>query len=114
MTDLDPTLAALPTERQGQYGPWEANMAGTSRQIGGMLTNYVACNPDAPLPDWWAPLCMVAVKLNRIASGRYKADNFDDLRVYLSFVERMQRDSTQSSTPTGETVPIHKESDDDD
>lgn len=87
MTDLN----ALSSERQSVYGPWRQNMAGTSLQLDGLLSQYRANNPHDPLPTWWAPLCMVAVKLNRIASGNYHADNFDDLRVYLNFVEEMQK-----------------------
>lgn len=61
--------------------------------IRGMLRQYESCNQCANLPDWWAPLSMIAVKLNRIASGRYHADNFADLRVYLDMVEQMQKGS---------------------
>ncbi len=98
--DLPPELQKIHDDRKGVYGPWRANMEGTSSQIDGMLENYVASNDigmaseDLVLPGWWTPLCMVAVKLNRIASGNYKKDNFDDLKVYLSFVETMQKEAT--------------------
>jgi hypothetical protein len=88
---MEARLEAIHDERQSTYGPWRENMAGTSAQIDGLRRNWEACNPGKPLPEWWAPLVMVAVKMNRIASGHYKADNFDDLRVYLEFVETMQR-----------------------
>jgi len=93
--ELPDDLQAIQDDRQGLYGPFKANMSGTSLQIDGMLQNYIAAQDlgidDITLPPWWAPLSMVAVKLNRIASGHYHKDNFDDLRVYLSFVERMQK-----------------------
>ena len=57
----------------------------------GLLQNYESCNPGKPLPPWFTPLFMVAVKLNRIASGNYRKDNFDDLKVYLHFVEETQK-----------------------
>ncbi len=38
---------------------------------------------------------MVAVKLNRIASGVYHEDSFDDARVYLAFVQTMQSDQSR-------------------
>ena len=86
--------------RQRSYGPWKANMAGTSQQMAGLLTQMFsagAARIDADgivtLPPWAAPLFMaVAVKGNRIASGNFHADNFDDERVYLRMVEDMQRE----------------------
>lgn len=99
MTNLD----LLTAERQSTYGPWAKNMSGTSKQFAGLLENFVSCNPRSDLPAWWAPLCCVALKLNRIASGRFKQDNFDDLRVYLGMVEAMQREGAgpcAGTTPT--------------
>jgi len=96
-SNLPDNLQELQDSRESVYGPWQANMAGTSLQIDGMLQNYIAANDigmaadDLTLPEWWTPLCMCAVKLNRIASGHYHEDSFKDLRVYLSFVERMQK-----------------------
>ena len=86
MTDLK----ALHHERQSSYGDWRANMHGTSEQMQGLLRQWVSNNPGKPLPPWWCPLMQVVVKLNRIASGNFKQDNFDDLRVYLDFVEQLQ------------------------
>lgn len=94
---LPDDLQKIQDSRQSQYGPWRANMAGTSKQLDGLKQNYEACNPGKPLPPWWAPLAMVAVKLNRIASGHYKQDNFDDLRIYLNFVEEMQKEIDNDS-----------------
>jgi hypothetical protein len=79
-------------ERQARYGPWQANMEGTSAQLHGLTVQYQANHPNAPLPEWWAPLSQVAVKLNRIASGHYHEDNFTDLRNYLQMVESMQKE----------------------
>ena len=99
-SSLPKELQELQESREGLYGPWQANMAATTLQIDGMLQNYIASNDigmaadDLILPPWWTPLCMVAVKLNRIASGNFHQDNFDDLRVYLSFVETMQKESS--------------------
>ncbi len=94
-TELPEDLQKIQDSRQGVYGDWDINMDATSRQMDGLLRNYVGiCMKGKrllPLPNWWCPLMMVTVKLNRIASGNYHKDNFDDLRVYLSFVERMQR-----------------------
>ncbi len=91
---MTPAEQAIHDERQAKYGPWRDNMAGTSSQIDGLVQNYNATNPGEPLPEWFAPLVMCAVKLNRISSGNFHQDNFDDLRVYLSFVERTQRDAS--------------------
>lgn len=84
--------------RQSVYGPWVTNMAGTSQQLAGLLTQMLACGAAridgggvVHLPDWAAPLFMTAVKLNRIAAGRFKADSFDDLLVYLDFVRVLQK-----------------------
>lgn len=86
----DPKLARIHADRQSKYGPWRDNMEGTSEQLQGLLRNWQASNPGKPLPAWWTPLMQVATKLNRIASGHYHGDNFDDSRVYLAFVEAMQ------------------------
>ncbi len=83
-------------------------MAATSENMSGLHRQWQANNPGKPLPSWWAPLMQVAVKLNRVASGRFHQDNFDDARVYLSFVERLQQEeaacggttSTTALTPT--------------
>ncbi len=84
---------AISAQRQSVYGDWRVNMEGTSKQLDGLADIFHSCRPSEGLPAWWAPLCMVAVKLNRIASGNFHQDNFDDLRVYLSFLEQMQKDS---------------------
>jgi hypothetical protein len=81
----------IQTSRQAVYGPWRENMRGTSEQIEGLRVQWEANNPGKPLPSWWFPLVMVIAKLNRAASGVYHADNFTDARVYLEFVERMQK-----------------------
>jgi hypothetical protein len=88
---LDETGKALHADRQSVYGDYRANMTGTSAQIDGMVRNWQENNPGKPLPSYFAALCQCVVKLNRIASGHFKQDNFDDLRVYLSFAEEMQR-----------------------
>lgn len=92
MSKLPKELQDLQESREGVYGPWRDNMYGTSRQMQGLFHNYMMCSRGSPLPKWWAPLMMVAVKLNRIASGNYLEDNFKDLRVYLYFVEQMQKE----------------------
>lgn len=85
-------LDSIHTERQSIYGPWQPNMIGTSEQLTGLARQWQNCNPqDKAFPGWWTPLTQCAVKLNRIASGRYHEDNFSDLRVYLKFVEEMQK-----------------------
>jgi hypothetical protein len=88
MTEQDAQVHAA---RQSIYGPWETNMAGTSAQLDGLRIQWEGANPGKPLPAWWAPLSMVLVKANRIASGVYHADNFVDLRVYLNMVETTQK-----------------------
>lgn len=107
---MSPDELALSTQRQKTYGAWQANMHGTSEQMQGLLRQWKSCNGEADLPSWWFPLTMVIAKLNRVASGRYHQDNFDDLRVYLSFVEEMQRGAacggTTSTEPTTTTTPV--------
>ena len=79
-------------ERSSVYGPWRNNMRGTSMQMGGLIEQFAANTKDNRLPQWWAPLMMCAVKLNRIASGNYHEDNFTDLIAYLQMVREMQRE----------------------
>lgn len=88
---MTPAEKAIHDSRQAVYGEAKTNMRGTSKQIEGLFINWQNNNPDKPLPEWFAPLVMCAVKMNRIASGNYTEDNFTDLRVYLTFVEEMQR-----------------------
>jgi len=105
MDELKDDLQKLQANRENVYGPWRDNMEGTSLQMQGLWQNYIASRGyiprllhkigvwKIPLPPWWCPVMMVAVKLNRIASGNYVKDNFDDLRVYLSFIEEMQKET---------------------
>ena len=79
-------------EREGVYGAWRPNMRATTLHIEAMRQQWEANDGNADLPPYFAPLVMVAVKLNRIASGHYHADNFADLRNYLDMVEQMQRE----------------------
>lgn len=107
--ELDPALKALSDTRQSTYGSWQANMAATSENMSGMYRQWQANNPGKTLPSWWAPLMQVIVKLNRVASGRFHQDNFDDARVYLSFVEQLQQEEaacggTTSTPTTGSTT----------
>ena len=104
---LTQTERKIHDERQSVYGPWKGNMTGTSWQLAGLQHQYQACQGSGCLPPWWAPLSLVAVKLNRIASGNYHADNFDDLRVYLGFVEEMQRGPTPQATSSTPTPSVH-------
>jgi len=102
---LSEELQKIQDSRQGVYGPWEWNMLGTSVQMCGMLANRLAaagkpCAAKAVmdlmeegLMSDLAPLFMLAIKTNRIASGNYVKDNFADSVVYLSFVERMQMET---------------------
>ena len=95
MSDVD----TIQTERGKTYGPWRQNMTGTSQQIAGLLTQMYACGQiqvDADgiftIPDWTAPMILaLAVKGNRIASGHFLPDNYDDAEVYLRFVKEMQQ-----------------------
>lgn len=105
-TLLSPKEAAISATRQSTYGAWEPNMVATSENMSGLYRQWQANNPNTPLPGWWAPLMQVAVKLNRIASGKYHADNFDDARVYLGFVEAMQRGEACGGTTSTSTVAV--------
>jgi hypothetical protein len=93
---MDEKAVSIHGERQSIYGPWRPNMTGTSMQMDGLRIQWESCNPGKPLPPWWFPLTMVAAKCNRIASGVYHADNFDDIAVYLKFVEDMQVENAAS------------------
>ena len=95
-------------QRESVYGDWRINMGTTSDQIDAIARQYRANNPGMPLPEWWAPLVQVVVKLNRMASGRYHPDNFTDARNYLAFVEEMQRAACPGVAEpriTGDTIP---------
>ncbi len=91
--NLPPELKELQQSREGVYGCWEDNMFTTSQIINALQTQWHANNPGYNnLPPWWHPLECVAVKLNRIACGRFRQDSFDDIKVYLSFVEAMMKE----------------------
>ena len=87
-------------QRSGVYGPPHANMAGTSQQIAGLLTQMLAngsmrlvdCGSyqRVELSDWAAPLIMDAVKLNRAASGVHHEDSLTDAVNYWRFAMEMQ------------------------
>ena len=86
--------------REATYGAWRANMAGTSQQIAGLLTQMLSngqmtVSPTGvvSLPSWATPAFMAIVKLNRIGSGVPHADNFADARVYMQFTEEMQKEA---------------------
>lgn len=113
-SEVDPPVTLSEKERrlsdtrQSTYGAWKPNMEATSENMSGLYRQFVANNPGKPLPSWWAPLMQVAVKLNRIASGKYHADNFDDTRVYLSFVEQLQQEEEAcGGTTLTATTPTH-------
>ena len=95
---MTPQEQAIHETRQSVYGPWYENMAGTSQQLSGlitqMLSNGAATYTDGKftLPDWAAALFMAtAYKGNRIASGNFHADNFIDCAVYADMVKQMQK-----------------------
>lgn len=104
---MSPEQKAIHDTRQSDYGPWRANMTGTSQQIAGMLTQMLSTgaakiqNGAITLPPWAAPLFMTAVKSNRIASGHYKQDNADDAAIYAEFVMTMQREAADAKPDYG-------------
>jgi hypothetical protein len=84
-------------QRSTVYGDPHANMAGTSQQIAGLLTQMLAngamridANGQVSLDDWAAPLIMAAVKINRMGSGKAHEDNIVDAGNYLRFALEMQ------------------------
>ena len=109
---LPPELQKIQDSRENVYGPWRENMLGTSFQMCGMLINRFAAADEMAavkavmdmmangLMDDIAPLFMLAVKTNRMASGNYKPDNFIDNTVYQSFVERLQQDADNGMADT--------------
>ena len=92
--------------REATYGSPFPNMAGTSQQIAGLLTQMLANgsmrlvdsggHQRVELSDWAAPLFMVVVKLNRMGSGVPHEDNATDARVYMQFVQEMQKEAASS------------------
>ncbi len=98
---MTPAEQAIHDERQAKYGDFRANMAGTSQQMAGLLTQMfstgvakLAKDGTVTLPAWAAALFMsVALKGNRIAGGHFHGDNFDDASVYLAFVRTMQEEA---------------------
>ena len=92
----------IQNQRESKYGPWRANMAGTTQQIAGMLTQMLNNRSmrvidsggyqRVELDDWAAPMLMALVKLNRAGSGVPHADNFVDARNYMMFAEEMQKE----------------------
>jgi hypothetical protein len=104
---MDEKHKAIHDERQQTYGKWRLNMAGTSQQLSGMLTQMLATgaaryeNGKMTLPDWAAPLFMKAIKSNRMASGYFKQDNYDDDAIYGDFVAVMQREAAENAPDYG-------------
>jgi hypothetical protein len=93
-----PSAEEVQKDRQSVYGNPYHNMAGTSQQIAGILTQMLAngqmkidAHGIVSLPGWAAPLLMAAVKINRAASGVPHDDNFLDAEVYLGFAADMQK-----------------------
>jgi hypothetical protein len=87
------------TERSAKYGPPHPNMAGTSQQIAGLLTQMLANGGMMILPsgqvildDWAAPLIMAIVKINRMGTGKAHEDNVIDAMNYLGFALEMQKE----------------------
>lgn len=89
----------LVRSRSGVYGDPLQNMIGTSQQIAGILTQALAngamtiCCGKVELQPSIAPLIMVAVKLNRSASGIYHKDNLDDAENYWAFAQELQKET---------------------
>jgi hypothetical protein len=92
---------AVHSERQSVYGGYRANMTGTSQQLSGLITQMLATGAARfedgvlHLPAWATPLFMVAVKVNRAASGHYHADNLTDAAVYFEMALAMQREEQE-------------------
>jgi hypothetical protein len=104
---MSPEQSTVHAQRQSVYGPFAANMAGTSQQLSGLITQMLA-NKQATyeggvftLPPWATPLFMVAVKLNRAASGQHHTDNGVDAGVYFDMALRMQRESADNKPDWG-------------
>ncbi len=91
--NLPSELLELQESREAVYGHWKTNMTTTSQIIAALQWQWRVNNPGQSLPAWWHPLECVAVKLNRIACGRFRQDSFDDLKVYLAFVEAMMKEA---------------------
>lgn len=99
-------MNSIVDQRSSIYGDPLANMAGTTRQIEGILTQALANKqmcvcPDGRvcLADWIAPLIMCAVKLNRAASGTPHQDNLQDAENYWAFALQLQ--ARQGALPVG-------------
>jgi hypothetical protein len=89
-------------ERSAKYGPPHPNMAGTSQQIAGLLTQMLSngqmrlvdCGSyqRVELSDWAAALFMATVKIDRMGTGVAHADNIVDAMNYLQFALEMQKE----------------------
>jgi hypothetical protein len=100
-------------QRSGVYGPPHANMAGTSQQIAGLLTQMHAnggmtidASGQVSLANWAAALLMVAVKLNRAASGVHHEDSLTDAVNYWRFVLEMQGGNDERSIGRGPSPQV--------
>jgi hypothetical protein len=100
-------------QRSGVYGPPHANMAGTSQQIAGLLTQMYAnggmtidASGQVSLANWAAPLIMAAVKLNRAASGVHHEDSLTDAVNYWRFVLEMQGGNDERSIGRGPSPQV--------
>ena len=93
-------LDEIRKERQVVYGPPEENHRGIAQMWACLLQPWAdrIANME-PLPPHVVALMMVALKLNR-SRRKFKADNYDDLIVYLKFAREWQeRHDEESVTP---------------
>ncbi len=94
MSETD--LEKLKEDRQNVYGDPLENHKGIAQMWACLLQPHAdKVARMEPLPPWVIGLMMSALKLNRMRRV-YKQDNYDDLKVYLGFAEKWQREHKET------------------
>lgn len=89
MSDLN----EIKRDRQAIYGDPRENHEGIAAAWAGLLQPWwVEIAEGTPVPPHVVALLMAALKMNRMRRV-YHADNFDDIRVYLEFAEKWQKEN---------------------
>lgn len=84
-------------ERGKVYGPPKENHEGIAMMWAPLLQPHAELiAQQKPLPPHVVAQLMVALKLNRMRLV-HKQDNFDDLRNYLTFAEKWQKEHDEES-----------------
>lgn len=101
--------AEIAYERQKVYGDPKVNHDGIAQAWAGILQPWALHIAEMkPIPPHVVALLMAALKMNRMRMVYHK-DNYDDLKVYMSFAHAWQKSCTDETVVIGpRPSPNHK------